>query len=923
MPRIPKPDSCIGCDGENWLHQIGLNSRQLVRGGFSENDGHGTSGVLIVAEALGANEDADGLPLRPYAQSGSLLERAFKRCGLNRDQFRITNCIRCRPPHDHLSEARYEFNVLQHCRPNLVRELVTFKPRVILALGGIAVRELTGMSGKKQGISYIRGYTLSCVIPEAAGTPVISTFHPSFIMQGKKQYFGVLCHDLQRAVQIARHGVSDKLPRQYQPRPSLDDAIAFANRCRDERNRWLTYDIETPNSAEQSEDEREEDRSYNIVQIQFSLAEREGIVFPIEGAPAEYLEIAKRIIAMDHQKAGFYSHLFDDPRMRANGFTFGGPFPTDLYEQWHHLQPDLPANLQFTASFEGMDEVWKHLFGSDLPWYGCCDVDAPQRILARLPEQLRKRGLWDGYERLVYKVRPILDRMSERGIPINDERRRAFGLELDVAAADVDAEMQSLVPDEIKNVHPKQGYKKTPKDTSGMILRHFPRGNEGGSYQGADLIPPATIERWCRLEPFKTSSQQLIRYMKHRGHPVPMNIKKGRETSEAKELERLAKKTHDPLYRKVIWHREVRLMKSTFVDGWQPSERDGRVHTTFTFAPATLQLSSRDPNVQNAPEHEKEGRTTGLADKFQRIIEAPNGYKIVSFDHKSFHALTLAHLAQDNDYMRVVRLDIHSFLASQFLKLIPAHKLLEMRDDEMRAYLGGVKREHRAVRDGKAKRTILGWGFGMQKRTLYNTYMESFASEAEAGQMIQLLEASFPKTVKWRKSIQMKAHYDTYLINSFGAIRWFWDVFNFGPNGQLRNGEQAEQAIAYLPASNAFGMMRDEMREMAARGLDERFGYINTIHDSHVFCCADALVEECLHTVGSLMEAPSAAMNGLWCGVSASVGQNKSAKSSENPHGREEVNVNVNPIVEHPSHADSRELTTVRSEHTSGMEGRA
>ena len=869
MAILSKPSTCQGC----LLYGDGR--------GFSRNEGSGTNGILVVGEALGHNEKQDGLPFRPYAQSGSLLERALKRCGLSRDQFHITNIVRCQPPHDHLAGAHYEFDAIQHCRQYLVETLRTFKPRVILALGGTAARELTGLSGAKQGVSFIRGYAVPSSIPEAQGAPVVSTFHPSFLRQGKPTYFGVLANDLMKAVSIAKHGMPKPVETNYQTRPSLDDALSFEQRCRSEQGRWLTYDIETPNSAEMSEDERDEERSFDIQQIQFSLGVGEGIAFP---AQPEFLDVARRIMAFDHPKAGFYNHLFDDGRLRANGFTFGGPPPHDLYEMWHHMQPDLPANLQFVASFYGMDQPWKHLYGVDLALYGCADVDAPHRILALLPDQLRKRGLWDGYERLVYRVRPILDRMSERGIPINDERRRAFGAELDAAASEVDAEMQALVPDEIKNVHPKQGYKKVPKVLDGLIEREF---------DGA--------KRWCRLEPFKVSSQQLIRYMKHKGHPVPMNIKKGRETSEAKELERLAKKTHDPLYRKVIWYREVRLMKSTFVDGWQPSERDGRVHSTFTFAPATLQLSSRDPNVQNAPEHEKEGRTTGLADKFQRIIEAPNGYKIVSFDHKSFHALTLAHLAGDKDYMRIVRLDVHSFLASQFLRLAPAHKLLDMPDEELRQFLAAVKKNHRAIRDGKAKRTILGWGFGMQKRTLYNTYMESFSSEAEAGQMIQLLEASFPKTVKWRKQIQLKAHYDTYLINSFGAIRWFWDVFNFGPNGQLRNGEQAEQAIAYLPASNAFGMMREEALEMKARGLDEHYGLVNNVHDAWKFVCRDDLVEECLHTIKPLMEAPSKTFGGLWCAVQPSVGQNNAAKSAENPNGREEVTINVtNPSIISP-----------------------
>src|SRR4029077_6731071 len=240
--------------------------------------------------------------------------------------------------------------------------------------------------------------------------------------------------------------------------------------------------------------------------------------------------------------------------------------------------------------------------------------------------------------------------------------RQAFGSKLDIAADEIDAQMQALVPDELKNVSPKQGYKREPKDTTGMVQRMFDVTDE--------LAPPIHADdsahtiRWCHIEPFKPSSQQLIRYMKHKGHPVPKKSKTDKDTSEARELERLSKRTHDPLYKKVIWYREVRLMKATFVDGWAPSS-DGRVHTTFTFAPATGQLSSRDPNVQNAPEHEKEGgRAVNLADEFQRIIEAPPGHKIVSSDYKSFHALTLAWLADDRDYERIVRLDVHSFVAS-------------------------------------------------------------------------------------------------------------------------------------------------------------------------------------------------------------------------------------------------------------------
>lgn len=193
----------MGCE---WTHLVPPLNRIFVKGGFSYGEGRGLNGVTCIGEALGANEDADGLPFRPGAQAGSLLERAFKRLGYTREQFRISNCIRCRPPHDHLAGAPYEDAVIHHCRPNLEEELTRFKPRCILALGGTAARELTGLAGAKQGVSFIRGYAIPSIIKCVEGIPVIPTFHPSFLRQGKIQYFGVLCHDIQRAVEIARVG---------------------------------------------------------------------------------------------------------------------------------------------------------------------------------------------------------------------------------------------------------------------------------------------------------------------------------------------------------------------------------------------------------------------------------------------------------------------------------------------------------------------------------------------------------------------------------------------------------------------------------------------------------------------------------------------------------------------------------------------
>jgi uracil-DNA glycosylase family 4 len=886
VTRVAKPDACRDCVGYGWTHD---------HAGFSLDEGHGTIPLLICGEALGASEENDALPFRPYAEAGSLLEKAIRVAGYSRAQFRLTNAIRCRPPKDWLAGAPWEFEALRHCRPYLDKSIADARPRCIFAVGGIALRELTGFAGPKQGVSYLRGYALD----GPQGIPVIGTPHTAFLRRGAIHLFGVLIHDLQQAVAVARNGRPAPIDTRYLTHPSLDDALSFFQRamsaCGD--SSWLTYDIETPDSANMDEDERDDDPSMTITQIQFSLASGEGIVFP--GEPA-YLDIARRIMSIEPlRKAGHFCHLFDDPRLLANGFRLHRP-TWDTYEMWHTMQPDLPANLQYVASFYGMDAPWKHLAASDMLFYGACDVDAPQRILAKLPADMAARGVWDSYLRRVHSLRPILTAMSERGIPVNDGRRIAFGSELEAAMRVEYEDMQALVPEESRNVHPKQGYKKAPKDLTGLVERNF----------DVDGLDPSktTVSRWCRIEPFVPSPKQLLRYMRHRGHSVPRDFKTDNETTAAKELERLSRKTDDPLYRRVISYRELQKMKGTYVDGWKPAA-DGRVHTTFTFAPATAQLSSRSPNTQNWPVHEKEGRPTGLADKFLRCLEAPAGYRWLIFDHKSFHMLTMAYLADDTDLERISRIDVHAFLTSQYLKLKPAEAVFDMADDELRDYLKRVKREHKLVRETKAKRTSLAWIFGQQYRSLYNLYRESFTSERDAKLIYDTLEGLFPRTVAYRLRIRHEADRRNFLISPFGFLRWFWDVIDWRPprSGSAKKcahcgqhhgwGGQSEQAIAFLPANLAFGMMRDEMRAFDERGLAERYAMNNNVHDAHYFLCADELVEEAIHTIKPIMEAPSPCLvnvshpAGLWCATSVSVGRNLAPQSESNPDGKEEVNV--------------------------------
>jgi DNA polymerase I-like protein with 3'-5' exonuclease and polymerase domains len=195
--------------------------------------------------------------------------------------------------------------------------------------------------------------------------------------------------------------------------------------------------------------------------------------------------------------------------------------------------------------------------------------------------------------------------------------------------------------------------------------------------------------------------------------------------------------------------------------------------------------------------------------------------------------------------------------------------------------LAYIKKNFAAIRQ-KAKVVGLGTQFGMGANSLFKQNEDFFSSKAEAQTIITMLDHLFPKVTKYKQDIVRLAHKQKYLHSPFGYIRWFWQVLKYDPLRQcLVHGEQAEQAIAFLPANIAFGHKKEAMLTLSALGLDEKYGLINEIHDALLFCCPEGLVPECCQTVQEIMEAPSkvlidpeVAPGGLSVKVDVMVGNN-------------------------------------------------
>lgn len=391
---------------------------------FSAPEGKGSLGVLILGESLGDSEAADGLPFRPHAQAGSLLERAIRRSGFTREQFVLWNVVPVQPPHNYLEGAPYEAAAVAWGTQYLRKVIDDYKPRCILALGNVALRTASGMCGPLRGISHLRGFVLDGVL----GVPVVGSFHPAFIRRGAMPLTSVLMHDLKLAVAVA-HGrptcfyspvlsrdfevdlskiwtrpMEPRIPPEYILHPTERDAYNFLNYMEKNPDALLAYDIETPRSAAVNEDESDELGEVQILSIQFSPRAGAGIYMPWR---EPFDVVARRVLALPNPKAGANTWRFDDPLLRAHGCQLNGELH-DVRWAFHHLQPDLKSSLQFMGSFYALEMgPWKHLHESHPELYGVMDTDATWRICGQ-PEARTKANTAPGTpEQAAREMRPL------------------------------------------------------------------------------------------------------------------------------------------------------------------------------------------------------------------------------------------------------------------------------------------------------------------------------------------------------------------------------------------------------------------------------------------------------------------------------------------------------------------------------------
>ena len=139
--------------------------------------GNPDADLMFIGEAPGMDEDKQGEPF--VGRAGQLLTKILRTMGFAREDVYIANILKCRPdmPAGSFGNRVPTPVEMQTCRPYLVEQIDIIRPKVIVALGAVAVEGLLGTRGTMREM---RGRWHSY-----SGIPLMITYHPAYLLRNQ------------------------------------------------------------------------------------------------------------------------------------------------------------------------------------------------------------------------------------------------------------------------------------------------------------------------------------------------------------------------------------------------------------------------------------------------------------------------------------------------------------------------------------------------------------------------------------------------------------------------------------------------------------------------------------------------------------------------------------------------------------------
>jgi DNA polymerase-1 len=409
--------------------------------------------------------------------------------------------------------------------------------------------------------------------------------------------------------------------------------------------------------------------------------------------------------------------------------------------------------------------------------YAAEEADVTLRLWQVLKPRLAAEGMTSVYETLERPMVPVLARMERRGISV--DRQELARLSGDFAKESARLE---------KQIH----------DLAGEPI------NPGSPKQLGDVL-------FGKL-----------------GLPGGSKTKTGAWSTSASVLEELAETGHE-LPQTILDWRQVSKLRSTYTDALPNfiDPRTQRVHTSYALAATTTgRLSSSEPNLQNIPVRNEQGR------KIRRAFIAAPGNKLVSADYSQIELRLLAEVANVPALRQAFQdgIDIHALTAS------------EMFGVPVKDMPGEIRR--------KAKAINFGIIYGISAFGLAN---QLGIPREEAGAYIRKYFERFPGIRDYMDETREYCRAHGYVETVFGRKCHYPDIKASNPSIRAFNERAAINARLQGSAADiirrAMIRMDDALKQAKLSGQ-----MLLQVHDELIFEVPEKEVAKTLPVVKTVME---------------------------------------------------------------------
>lgn len=293
--------------------------------------------------------------------------------------------------------------------------------------------------------------------------------------------------------------------------------------------------------------------------------------------------------------------------------------------------------------------------------------------------------------------------------------------------------------------------------------------------------------------------------------------KSGQYTTGEEVLESL--KDKHPIVAKILEYRGLRKLLSTYIDALPQliHPQTGKIHTSYNqTVTATGRLSSVNPNLQNIPIKDEEGR------EIRRSFIADEGFTFLSADYSQIELRIMAHLSQDPSMIEAFthNQDIHAATAAKIYKVDIQNVTSDMRR--------------------KAKTANFGIIYGI---SVFGLADRLNIPRNEAKELIEGYFSTYPQVKEYMDESIQKAKNQTFVETVLGRKRYLPDI---NSRNAIVRGYAERNAINAPIQGSAADIIKVAMINIHNRLIAEklRSKMILQVHDELNFSVAN---DELLH----------------------------------------------------------------------------